>query len=370
MPAPPSDVAVIGGGPIGLELAVAFRQAGVSCVQFEAGAIGSTIAWWAPGTQFFSSPERLELAGVPLVTPDQAKATREQYLGYLRSVVRQFDLDVRTYERVVGIERTETGFRLRSVRSSHGVGGPEDNADATPRHAGPETRTETLTDTRRIVLAIGNLHRPRSLDGVPGVTLPHVSHYFAEPHRYFKRRVLIVGGKNSAVEAALRCYRVGADVTLSYRGEAFDPRRVKYWLRPEIEWLIEQGRIGWHPRTRPVRITPEAVTLAPVEAAEPITTVAADDVLLLTGYEQDPRLFEDLGVELMGDARAPRHERETMETPVPGVYVAGTAVGGSQRRTRVFIENSHVHVERIVRAITGRDPAFSCDAVYASLEES
>ncbi|MHC5003259.1 MAG: NAD(P)-binding domain-containing protein [Planctomycetota bacterium] len=361
-----TDVAIIGAGPIGLELAVALRQAGVDYVQLDAGAIGSTLVWWAPGTTFFSSPERIEIAGVPLVTVNQTKATREQYLAYLRGVVRQFGLEVMTCRRVTRAERDGTGFRLTAVRSLHGVGGPaEDTAPRPGRDAAPAVEIRC----RSIVLATGNMHRARRL-GVPGEDLPHVSHYFDEPHRYFGRRVVIVGGKNSAVEAALRCYRCGIDVTLSYRGDAFDPRRVKYWLRPEIEWLIDKGRIGWHPRTVPVEIGAETFRLASADGAGTTEELAADAVLLLTGYVQDPELFERLGLELRGDERAPVVDRATMQSSVPGVYVAGTAVGGTQERARFYIENSHVHVQRIVRTLTGGDVPWVADAEYAALEES
>ncbi len=372
-PAEATDVLVVGAGPIGLELAVALKQAGVDYVQVEAGPVGSTIAWWAPETRYFSSPERLEIAGAPLVTSDQSKATREQYLAYLRGVVRQFDLAVRTYRRVVRIERVAGGdgpvFRVRTVASSHGVGGREESGEiARTETLDPDASVRTIS-TRRIVLAMGNMHRSRRLD-VPGEDLPHVSHYLGEPHLYFGRRLLVVGGKNSAVEAALRCYRCGARVSLSYRGEQFDPTRVKYWLHPEVQWLIEKQRIAWYPRTVPAAIRPGAVTLARTGGGGDAIDVPADFVLLLTGYVQDPDLFEQAGVELRGEARSPAVDRETMETTVAGVFVAGTAAGGTQRRARYFIENTHVHVARILRAITGRIPSWPCDVDYAAFEEA
>ncbi|MHC5115100.1 MAG: NAD(P)-binding domain-containing protein, partial [Planctomycetota bacterium] len=261
--------------------------------------------------------------------------------------VTQYGLDVRTHEPVTRVERDGDAFVL------------------TTEHGG-ETRT---LRTPRVVLAIGNMHAPRLLD-IPGEDLPHVSHYLDDPHVYFGRRVVIVGGKNSAVEAALRCYRCGIDVTISYRGDTFDPSRVKYWLRPEIEWLIGKGRIAWHPRTQPVRIEPDRLVVASVDDAADTRTLDADFVLLLTGYVQDRTLFDQLGVECAGTTQAPVFDTDTMETNVPGVYVAGTATGGSQQRARVFLENSHVHVERIVRAITGRAAPWSHPAEYARLEES
>src|SRR5687767_5299584 len=171
-----TDVAVIGAGPIGLELAVALKRAGIDYLHFDARQVGYTISWFAPQTRFFSSNERIAIAGVPLQTPDDGKCTREQYLSYLRTVVEQFDLKVRTYEPVVNIEPAEGrsgGFVL------------------TTRPASGDRRVRA----GRVVLATGGTDRPRKLD-VPGEGLPHVSHYFDDPHKYFRKRLLVVGGKN------------------------------------------------------------------------------------------------------------------------------------------------------------------------------
>lgn len=345
------DVAIIGAGPIGLELAVALQHEGLDVIQFDAGPIGATMHWWAPGTKYFSSPERIEIAGVPLVTRDQEKATREDYLAYLRQVAGNFDLKVRTYTRVTAIESDGEAFLLRTRRSTHGVGGPEELAARLGGSGTTEPSPEAEHRARRVVLAIGDMHVPRLLD-VPGEHLPHVSHFFRDPHNFFGRRVLIVGGKNSAVEAALRLYRVGAKVTISYRGERFDPKRIKYWLLPEIEYLIQRERIGFLPMTEPIEIRANDVVVRDADGATHV--VEADDVLLLVGYEQDQSLLGQLGVETRGDARAPVFDSKTMETNAPGVFVAGTAAAGCQQRTRLFIENAHVHVTRIVAALAGR----------------
>ena len=287
-----------------------------------------------------------------------------------RGVVQQYSLDVRTWTRVVRIGPAAGGFMLDTVRSDHGVGGPDELQLTPPPHdmAPPQRRPSTCM-TRRVVLAIGDLHRPRMLD-IPGEHLPHVSHYLGEIHRYFGCSVLVVGGKNSAVEAALRLHRAGARVTMSYRGETLDPQRVKYWLRPELEWLISKGRIAYRPRSIVQSIDLNAVELVRVDDASITEQLAVDFVLLLTGYEQDTSLFDQLGIELVGEDRAPRHDSRTMQTNVPGVYVAGTAAAGSQKRARVFIENSHVHVGRIVKAISGADLPWIDDAEYSSLSES
>jgi len=357
------EIAIIGAGPIGIELAVAFKRAGIDYIHLEAGQIGSTIHWYAPGTVFFSSPERIAISGVPIVTPNQGKPTREEYVNYLRGVVGQFQLPIRTYTRVTAIDRSASGgFTLRLQRSYHGVGGPE--LLEASRRLKPAAQDLAPVRTRKLVLAIGNLHHPRPC-GIPGEDLPHVSHYFADPHLYFGRRVLIVGGKNSAVEAAIRLVRVGCDVTLSYRREWFNAKSVKYWLLPELEFFIKKGRMRFLPKTVPVEITVDGVRLAPADAegrpvAGPTQEVPADAVLLLLGYVQDQTLFEQAGIALEGERRIPKYDSGTMETSVPGVYVAGTAAAGiHEGRALEFIETSHIHVDRIVAALTGRPPPTS-----------
>ncbi|HEY8131237.1 MAG TPA: NAD(P)-binding domain-containing protein [Thermoanaerobaculia bacterium] len=319
-------VAIIGAGPIGLELAVALKKAGIDYVQIDAGQIGSTIEWYPPQMLFHSSSDRLALAGVPIQTANQQKVTREEFLAYLRALVQQFGLSVRTYERVVRIDKLPGGgFELRTIA----VDG------------------EHRTRADIIVLAIGAMHAPR-LIGIPGEDLPHVSHYLRDPHKYFGKRLLIVGGRNSAVEAAVRCHRAGAEVTISYRGDDFDPKVVKFWLLPEVRALIRDGFVRFLPRTSVMEIRNGTVVLSTRE-------IAADFVLLMTGYRQDSTLLEMLGVELQGDECAPVHDPQTMETNVPGVFIAGTAVAGTPpRKVSVIVETCHVHVPRIVGAITGR----------------
>lgn len=349
-----TDVALVGAGPIGIELAVALQKAGLGYQHFEAGQIGSTIAWYAPSTRFFSSPERIAIAGVPLQTADQGKATREEYLAYLRAVVEQFDLPIRAYEPVTAIEPQKDGSFLLTSSSPQGI---------------------RRTRARRLVLAIGDMHRPRRL-GIPGEDLPFVSHYFEDPHTYFRRRLLIVGGKNSAVEAVIRCVRVGCQVTMSYRGDGLDENRIKFWLMPEIRAMIRDERIRFLPRTTPKEIRPGKVLLeqrpAPGEGGPGRQIeVEADRVLLLTGYEQDPTLFQQVGIELLGPGKKPAHDETTMETNVPNVYVAGTGAAGTQiGGVKAFIETSHVHVDRILAHLTGQAATASLATPSFELPES
>jgi thioredoxin reductase (NADPH) len=324
-------VAVIGAGPIGIELAVALQQAGIDYIHFDAGQIGSTIAWYPIEMLFHSSSDRLSLAGVPIQTANQQKITREEYLAYLRSVVLQFGLKIRTYERVIDAQRRDDGtfaLRTRAVDGEH-----EYHVD-------------------RVVLAIGAMHAPRLL-GVPGEDLPHVSHYFFDPHTYFAKKLLIIGGRNSAVEAAVRCHRAGADVTLSYRRDDFDAKVVKFWLLPEVRALIRDERIRFLPRTYPIEIG-HGTALLGHRDDDAVEELDADFVLMMTGYRQDPTLFELFGVALEGDDRQPVYDPETMETNQPGVFVAGTAVAGTPpRKVTVIVETCHVHIPRIVAALNG-----------------
>ena len=315
-------VAVIGAGPIGLELAVALKQAGIDYVQIEAGQIGSTIEWYPPMMLFHSSSDRLALAGMPIQTANQQKITREEFLAYLRALVLNFGLRVRTYERVTGAQKLPgDGFELQTTAG--------------------RLRAEI------VVLAIGAFHGPRLIN-VPGEDLPHVSHYLGDPHKYFGKRLLIVGGRNSAVEAAVRCHRAGADVTISYRGADFDPKVVKFWLLPEVRALIRDGYVRFLPQTNVEAIERDRVSLSTGD-------IPADFVLLMTGYRQDPTLFNIFGVKMEGAECAPVHDPETMETNVPGVFIAGTAVAGTPpRKVSVIVETCHVHVPRIVAAINGR----------------
>jgi len=325
-----TDVVIVGAGPIGLELAVALQSLGVDYLQLDAGQIGETIRGYPPATTFFSSPDRIAIAGVPLRPVHETKATREQYIAYLHSVVQQFDLPIRSFEEVISVRKNDDGFRVETSRA--------------------------LISARHVVLAMGDMHESNRL-GIPGEDLPHVRHRFGEATQHFRRKLLIVGGKNSAVEAALRCHKAGAELAISYRGAELPSKSIKYWLFPEIKALIEHSAVGFYPETVPVTIGDGTVTLASTQETGEEQTVAAEDVLVLIGYRQDKTLFETAGVTLEGENRAPRLDPETMMTDVPGLYIAGTAAAGTQKNFKLFIEKSHPHVRKIVQSITGREVA-------------
>ncbi|HJW95021.1 MAG TPA: NAD(P)-binding domain-containing protein [Thermoanaerobaculia bacterium] len=318
-------VAVIGAGPIGIELAVALKQAGIDYVHIDGGPVGTTMTWYPLQMQFHSNAERLAISGVPIQTADQQKVTREEFLAYLRAVVLQFGLEIRTYERVESVARVDGVFELRTNRAT--------------------LRAEN------VVLAIGAMHRPRLL-GIPGENLPHVDHYFHEPHMYFGQRMVIIGGKNSAIEAAIRCQRAGAHVTLCYRGDDFDPSRVKFWLLPEIRSMLRDNRVHAILSATPLEIREKSIVL---QTPTGIREEPCDFVLSLTGYEQDTTLFEQAGIGTFGEERKPGYNEATMETNVPGIFLAGTAIAGSPvGHVRIIVEDCHVHVPRIVTAISAR----------------
>lgn len=323
------DVAVIGAGPIGLEMTVALKKAGIDYILFDKGQVGQTITWFPRLMKFFSSPERIAIAGVPIPRTDESKCSREEFLAYLRSVALQFDLKINTYENVTSVIREDDDFLIHTDKRGE-------------KH---DYRAKS------VIIANGSTDTPRLLD-IPGEQLPHVTHYFEEPHKYFKQRVLVVGGRNSAVEAALRCYHCGADVILSHRRSEFDPDSIKYWLLPEIRGLAERGELPIYQNTVPKEIRSQSVTLERVESGDTFD-VDADFVLLMVGYRADMTLFTTAGVSLEGPQDKPVFDERTMETNVPSLYVAGTAIAGSQQTYNVFMENCHIHVERIMAALTG-----------------
>ena len=335
-----TEVAIIGAGPIGIELAIALQEAGIDYVLIEANQVGDAFMKWPPNTHFFSTPEHVALAGVPVHNLDQRSITGEQYLAYLRTLVEMFDLNLRVYEPVTAvIPQEESGF---IVKTTHRLG-------------------EKQYECRYVVLATGGMAGPRLLN-IPGEDLPHVSHYFPGPHHFFHTRLLIVGGRNSAAEAALRCWRVGAtDIAMSYRRPELNFERIKPHLSVDLGDRLEKGEITFYPSTVPVEITPKHVVLASTEDGVTLNGSVikheADFVYLATGFRADMSLFADAGVQLVGEAERPYFNEVTMETNVKGLFVAGTAAGGTQERFTYFISTSHDHVAKITKAITGQLPA-------------
>lgn len=317
------DAIIIGAGPIGIEMASVLRRADISYVHLESGPIGSAIARWPRNTTFFSSSEWVSLAGVPIHSVSQTALTGEEYLAYLRSIVETLDLPIKTYESVVELSGRRGGFSART----------RDLAGADHVYRG-----------RTVILATGDLNRPRMI-GVSGEELPHVTHYWNDPHDYFQRELLIVGGRNAAIEAAVRCWRAGARVTLSYRRAAIDEERTISRLALEVRLLIEKGRIRFLPESR-VREFHPGVTIM-----EDGLEIPTDFAYLATGYEMDFTLYDQLGIRHGDEQERPEIDPRTMESNVEGAYVVGTATGGNQNRFTVFITTSHEHCLRAARSI-------------------
>jgi thioredoxin reductase (NADPH) len=320
------DVIIVGAGPSGLATAIAARRQGLDFVILEKGVLVNSIFNFPMHMVFFTTPELLEIGGLPLVTPYD-KPTRLEALRYYRRVVETYGLQVSFREKVVAIERDDDGV-FAVATEQRGV-----------------TRER---QARAVVLAIGYYDLPNML-GVPGEQLPHVSHYYTDAHPYYRQRVVIVGGKNSAAEAALELFRAGAHVTLVHRHATLG-ESIKYWVRPDIENRIKEGSIAARFESRVVSISPTAVTIERDGATEELP---AEGVFLLTGYHPDVELMRRAGVDCHPETLAPALNTETFETNVPNLFVAGGAVAG-KHTGNIFIENGRFHGEQIIKALVER----------------
>ena len=327
------DVIIVGAGPSGLATAIAAKHFGLDYVVLEQGSLVDGIARFPINMVFFTTPELLEIGGIPLTTPFD-KPTRAEALRYYRKVVDIFQIQVSLYEQVTSIEATSAGEHA-------GSGGPG-RFVVESRTSRGVTR---VREARNVVLAMGYYELPNMLN-VPGEDLPHVTHFYKEAHPYYRQRVVIVGGKNSAAEAALEIHRAGGHVTMVHRGAGFGDS-VKYWVKPDIENRVKEGSIQAHFNSQVVEIRPKEVVL------DTGATVPAEAVLLLTGYRADPEFMRRIGVELHDDTLAPKYDVDTYETSVPGLFVAGGQVAGTRTGT-VFIENGRFHGEQIAKAIAQR----------------
>ena len=316
------ELIVVGAGPCGIAVGAAARKEGVSCVLFDKGCIASSLVGYPYYMTFFSTAVMLEVGGVPFTIPD-AKPSRREALAYYRRVVEHFQLDVRQYEEVVRISGREGEFDVLTR-------GP-DGTEATHRAAA-------------VVVATGGFHEPNWL-GVPGEDLPKVRHYYHEPYPYFDQDVLVVGAGNSAVEAALEMFRNGARVTMVHFLDRIDPG-VKPWVVPDITNRIQKGEIPVHWRHRVAEIRPRSVVLrAESDGAE--TEIANDFVVAMTGWRANHEPLRALGVQIDEATGIPAPDAATMETNVPGLYIAGVIAAGHDAN-KIFIENGREHGGLIV----------------------
>jgi thioredoxin reductase (NADPH) len=329
----PRDLLVVGAGPAGLAVSIAAGKAGLGALIVEKGALVNSIAHFPSGMTFFTTPELLEIGGLPFVTPYE-KPTRGEALRYYRRVADTYRLEIAFDELVETVTRGAGAFVVRSRCLSAARAGAQVERRA-----------------RHVVLASGYYDQPNRL-GVPGEDLPHVSHYYDDPHPYYRKHVVVVGGKNSAAIAALELHRAGAaSVTLVHRGPGLSSS-VKYWIKPDIENRIKEGSVRALFETRVCEIRPDRVVVA--GPGQPVgTELPADAVFLLTGYQPDARLLREAGVRVEPESLRPEYDPETFETNVPGLFVAGSIVSGRDTN-RTFIENGRFHGDAIVAAIRAR----------------
>jgi len=327
------DVIIIGAGPSGLATAIAAKHFGLDYFVLEKGSLVDGIARFPTNMVFFTTPELLEIGGLPLTTPYE-KPTRAEALRYYRKVVDTFQLQVSLFEEATEIEAA-------SAEDAAGFG-----ASTLFRVYTRNVRGVTrVREARNVVLSMGYYGAPVMLN-IPGEDLPHVSHFYKEAHPYYRQRVVIVGGKNSAAEAALEIHRAGGHVTIVHRGAAFGDS-IKYWVKPDIENRVKEGSIPAHFNANIVEIRPTEVVLDSGQ------TLPAEGVLLLTGYRADSELMRRAGVEIDSETLEPKYSSETYETNVPGLFVAGGQVAGKRTGT-VFIENGRLHGELIAKTLAAR----------------
>jgi thioredoxin reductase (NADPH) len=359
------DLIIIGAGPSGLSAAIAAKQRGLDYQVLEQGILVNSIHHFPPQMVFFTTPELLEIGGLPLVSPYD-KPTRVEALRYYRKVVDAFDLQIAFEETVTGVTREDADGAGGAGRAdgpggaggAGGPGGPGGPGGDDESVFAIETRSakgvRRVRHARTVIFAIGYFDHPVML-GVPGEDLPHVHHYYKEPHVHYRQRVVVVGGGNSAAEWCLELYRAGAHVTLVHRHDAMKST-IKYWVRPDIENRIKEGSVAGRFNAVIKEIRPTAVVVAKAGGAGGSggeeEEIPADAVYLLTGYRADSELMCRAGVRL-NEREAPVHDPETFETNVSGIFIAGGAIAGIDTGT-IFIENGRFHGEKIVEEIASR----------------
>ena len=333
------DVVIVGAGPVGLACALEARREGLQALVIEKGTLVNSLVGYPARMEFFSTPELIEIGGYPF--PIQGyKPTREDAIEYYRGVAGQERIDVRLYERVVGVTGELGNFTVTTDRGKH--------------------------PTRHVIASIGFFDQPNTLE-VPGADLPKVRHYYREPYAYVRQKVAVIGARNSAAKAALDCYRHGAEVTLIVRGPSLSDK-VKYWIKPDLENRIKEGSIKAFFNTTVEAIHESSLSLRTPEGE---TSIDNDWVLAMTGYHPDYDFLEATLQIAIGDDphRTPVFDPDTFETSRPGVYLAGTVCGG-YRTGRWFIENGRFHAQQIARHIArGTLERVAYDRIHWKTEE-
>ncbi|PYT66558.1 MAG: YpdA family putative bacillithiol disulfide reductase [Acidobacteria bacterium] len=317
------DLVCIGAGPTGLATAIEAKRAGMHPLVIDKACLCNSIYHYPVNMVFFTTPELLEIGDLPLVSATE-KPTRVEALKYYRKASEHYELELRLYERVIHVDGNDGNFTVVTKT---------------------DKEVQERYDGEKIAVATGYYDLPNLL-GVPGEDLPHVSHYYSEPHAFWKQDVVVIGGKNSAVEAALDLYRNGARVTLVHRGKELGAT-IKYWVRPDIENRIKAGQIRAFLNTRVEEITKDEVV---VENHAQTKRIAAKQVFALTGYHPDYSFMEAMGVKLDPESKRPALDPNTLESNVPGIHLAGVVIGG-RHTGEIFIENGRFHGKQIVEAL-------------------
>jgi thioredoxin reductase (NADPH) len=314
-----ADVVVIGAGPTGMASAIEAQRAGFSVLLIDKGCLVNSLFHYPANMTFFTTPELLEIGGIPFPSPHQ-KPTRQEALEYYRNVAQHYRLDVRQYQEVLTVTGYDGAFHVTT----------RDRNDHEHEYA-----------AKKIVVATGYYDRANYMN-IPGEDLPKVMHYYREPHPYYDMDVLVVGAKNSAAIAALELWRRGARVTMVHRGPGIH-QNVKYWIKPDIENRIKNGEVAAYFNSCVLEVKAETVRIKTPDGEKLLKN---DFVFALTGYHPDYEFLESLGIELTRPEMRPVCDPATFESNVPGIYVAGVIVAGS-RTSEIFIENGRFHGERI-----------------------
>jgi thioredoxin reductase (NADPH) len=321
------DLLVIGAGPTGLACAIEAQRAGFTALLVDKGCLCNSLFHYPANMTFFTTPELLEIGNMPFSSPNQ-KPNRSEALEYYRKVAEHYDLDIRQYENVERVDGRDGNFTVHTM----------DRFGRMLHHR-----------ARKLVVATGYYDLPNYL-GIPGEDLSKVKHYYHEPHPFYGLEVLVIGGKNSAAIAALDLWRHGAKVTLVHRGPEMH-RHVKYWILPDISNRIKNGEIKAYFNTNVTNIAEDDVTLATPDGP---VTLPNHFVFALTGYHPDFGFIEGLGVELdEANDRCPVCDPTTLESNVPGIYLAGVVVAG-ERTNEIFIENGRFHGQLIAEDLRGK----------------
>ena len=317
------DVICVGAGPTGLACAIEAVRAGMKPLVIDKGCLCNSIYHYPVNMYFFTTPELLEIGNLPLVCAAE-KPTRTEALKYYRKAAEHYGLELRLYETVLRLEGSDGNFSV-AAKTEKGI--------------------EHRYSSKKIVVATGYYDLP-NLMGVPGEELPHVSHYYTEPHEFWNQDVVVVGGKNSAAEAALDLYRNGGRVTLVHRNAELG-KTIKYWVRPDIENRIKAGQVTALFDTHVKRITPEEVI---VQNGGGERRLPAKQVFALTGYHPDYEFIESFGVKLDPHTKKPALNPDTLESNIKGLHLAGVVIGG-RHTSEIFIENGRFHGKQIINAL-------------------